>query len=321
MNARALMATVCLFMLICASPAYAWNDKGHMAVAFVAYKQLTPAIRARVDTLLTLNPFFKKWLTMIPSSVPVPDRNLAIFMIAATWPDQIKRGELAPEYHDDGTQGGNMPGGASSSQNTGYADRLRHKYWHFVDVPFAASPSLPLPRLPTPNAQERITLFLSVLKSTASDPLKSYDLVWLLHIIGDIHQPLHAAARITKDDLNGDDGGNGVNITCTPQPCTTKLHSVWDGLLGPQQDVASAMAIARSLPPAEATRATVLDEAAWIKESHELAKTVVYGAPIGPGLGPFTLTFEYNEKARTLGRSQVALAGARLAAVLNRDLK
>jgi hypothetical protein len=145
--------------------------------------------------------------------------------------------------------------------------------------------------------------------------------VWLLHIIGDIHQPLHAAARITKDDLNGDDGGNGVTITCSPQPCTTKLHSVWDGLLGPQFDVGSAMATATSLPAADGSRVSILDETAWVKESHELAKTVVYGAPIGPGLGPFTLTFEYNDKARALGRAQVALAGARLAAVLNRDLK
>jgi len=321
MNARALVIGACLLVLIGATPAHAWNDKGHMAVAFVAYKKLNPAVRDRVDALLKLNPFFKRWLTMIPSTVPPADRNLAVFMIAATWPDQIKRGEFAPEYRDDGTQGGNMPGGAASSQNTGYSDKLRHKYWHFVDIPFAASPSLPLPPLVRPNAQERITLFLSVLKSTASDPLKSYDLVWLLHIIGDIHQPLHAAARITKGDLNGDDGGNGVQIFCNPQPCTTRLHSVWDGLLGSQFDVPSAMAAARNLPQADPARASILDEAAWIKESFDLARTVVYAPPIGPGLGPCTLTPAYNDKARATGLAQIALGGARLAAVLNRDLK
>jgi hypothetical protein len=321
MKASALAMACCLLTLLCASPALAWNNKGHMVVAYVAYKKLDPAVRARADALLRLNPFFTRWLTMIPASVPPADRNLAIFMIAATWPDQIKRADLAPDYHDDGTHDGNVPNGPSSSQNTGFADKLRHKYWHFVDIPFATPPSLPLPPVIAPNAQERITLFLSVLKSTAADPLKSYDLAWVLHIIGDVHQPLHSAARITSGDLDGDDGGNGVKITCAPPCQMTRLHSVWDGLLGGQDDVQAAMNTAKSLPPADATRATILDEASWINEGFELAKSVVYVSPVGPGSGPFTLSQAYNDTARTTGRAQAALAGARLAGVLNRDLK
>jgi len=315
---RALVIGCCLLTVLNATPVFAWNNKGHMAVAFVAYNKLDPTVRARADALLRLNPFFKRWLAMIPSSVPAADRNLAIFMIAATWPDQIKSDS---SFHDDGTHDGNVPGGPLSSQNIGFSDKLRHKYWHFVDIPFATPASLPLPPVATPNAQERITLFLSVLKSSAGDPLKSYDLAWLLHIIGDVHQPLHSAARITKADLDGDDGGNGVKITCAPPCQMTRLHSVWDGLLGGQDDVQSAMNTARGLPPADAARASILDEGTWIKEGFELSKTVVYALPIGPHSGPFTLTATYNNTARATGRSQVALAGARLAAVLNRDLK
>ena len=39
-------------------------------------------------------------------------------------------------YTDDGSQNDNRPDGAGSSQNTGYGDTLRHRYWHFVDTPF-----------------------------------------------------------------------------------------------------------------------------------------------------------------------------------------
>ena len=319
MSSRTLVIACCLLSFLCASPAFAWNKKGHMVVAFVAYKQLDPTVRKRADALLKLNPSFKHWLTMIPPSVPAADRNLAIFMIAATWPDQIKSD---PTFHDDGTQDGNVPNGPSSSQNTGFSDKLRHKYWHFVDLPFADPASLPVPTVVTTNAQERITLFLSVLNSSAADPLKSYDLAWLLHIIGDVHQPLHAATRITTGDADGDDGGNGVKITCAPTPCKMpKLHSVWDGLLGAQEDVAIAMTTAKGLPPADPKRAAILDEAMWITESFDLAKTVVYAAPVGPGSGPFTLSSKYNTTARRVGRAQAALAGGRLAAVLNRDLK
>lgn len=318
---RRALAVFLLSSVLCASPAFAWNNKGHMAVAYVAYKKLDPAVRNRADALLRLNPFFTRWLAMIPPTVPAADRNLAIFMIAATWPDQLKRPDLAPDYHDDGTHDGNVPDGPTSAQNVGFSDKLRHKYWHFIDIPFANPASLPLPPLVTPNAQERITLFLSVLKSSAADPLKSYDLAWLLHIIGDVHQPLHAAARITSGDLDGDDGGNGVKIRCDPPCMMTKLHSVWDGLLGGQDDLPTVMNTAKFLPPADATRAAILDEATWIKESFDLALAVVYVTPVGPSAGPFTLTPTYNNTARATGRAQVALAGARLAAVLNRDLK
>jgi hypothetical protein len=45
------------------------------------------------------------------------------------------------------------------------------------------------------------------------DKLKSYDLSWLLHLVGDLHQPLHSTTRVGATDLDGDDGGNGVKLT------------------------------------------------------------------------------------------------------------
>jgi S1/P1 Nuclease len=314
-----VLAILCLAVLAVSSPAAAWNDKGHMAVAYVAYQQLTPAVRARADQLLRLNPFYQRWLRMIPSTVPTSQRNLAVFMIAATWADQIK---LDSAYRDDGTEGGNRPGGgAESSRNIGYADMLRHKYWHFVDRPFSDPAGLRLPSVPVPNARDRIVLFLSVLASPAADSLKSYDLTWLLHIVGDVHQPLHDVTRVTTGRLDGDAGGNGVAIcldpVCSPR---TNLHSVWDGLLGREDDVASAIDAARRLPAANTPRARGLDPGQWVEEGFTIAKSEVYRSPVLGGGGPYMLTDGYKTRAWQVAELQISVGGTRLAAVLNRDL-
>src|SRR5215467_12114600 len=224
--------------------AFAWNDRGHMSVAYVAYQHLTPASRDRVMALLRLNPKYADWSSAIDQQVPNAsgeDKNLMIFMIAATWSDQIK-GDTA--YIKDGTQGGNRPDGSPEpGRNTGYDDRFMHKYWHFIDTPFTRD-GTPLPAVPTPNAQERIALFRTVLGSSSPDELKSYDLVWLLHLIGDIHQPLHAATRVSGSDPQGDAGGNFVKLDCAK----CELHFFWDDLLGTKSDLPIVMKAAARLP-------------------------------------------------------------------------
>ena len=198
------------------APLYGWDDEGHMMVAYVAYQQLTPVARSRANALLKLNPKYNEWLATLPAAASQADKDMMIFMIAATWPDKIK---LDPSYTSDGSDDGDRPDGSpDATRNTGYDDKLMHKYWHFVDQPFTTDGS-PLPSIPTPNAQDRIALFRSVLASDASDALKSYDLTWLLHLVGDVHQPLHCATRVDKNDLQGEAGGNeggavrGVGVT------------------------------------------------------------------------------------------------------------
>src|SRR5262249_32601997 len=173
---------------------------------------------------------------------------MMLFMIAATWPDEIKSDSA---YKDDGSHHGNRPDGSPDpSGNHGYSDKLRHKYWHFVDTPFS-SDGTTLPAIPTPNAQERIALFRGVLASNAKDPLKSYDLVWLLHLVGDVHQPLHCATRVSSGGPDGDDGGNAIKLTCPG--CPPKLHSFWDDVPGTAKTVKAALnpviAAAKTVPP------------------------------------------------------------------------
>ena len=312
-----------LFLVLTFTPclASAWNDKGHMMVAFLAYQKLTPATRARVAVLLSLNPSIAKWRAMIPTSVPSADRPARLFAIAATWPDQIKSD---PTFTDDGSHNGNRPDGASSSLNTGYGDKLRHKYWHFVDQPFSRDGTA-LPPVPDPNAETRIHLFRSVLALPGSgqDPLKSYDLVWLLHLIGDVHQPLHSATRVRAAQTDGDDGGNAVKV-CPRPSCgamTIPLHAFWDGALGTETAVTAAATAAKQLAQPDAAHAAIANEHEWIRESFELAQGEVYRSPVGAGTGPFALTAKYGSGARALAAKRVALAGARLANLLNNELK
>jgi hypothetical protein len=97
-------------------------------------------------------------------------------------------------------------------------------------VPFSTD-GTPVPEVPTPNAATRTEDFRKVLADPESpDLLKSYDLAWVLHLVGDIHQPLHAVSRFTHQLPQGDLGGNRVRL-CDPA-CRQELHFVWDQALG-----------------------------------------------------------------------------------------
>jgi S1/P1 Nuclease len=299
----------------------AWGPIGHMAVAAAAYQQLTPATKARIRDLLKLNPEYANWESKIPAGTSAEDHDRIIFMIAATWADDIKGDS---KYSDDGPDP-NTPDGATSSLNIGYTDLFRHRYWHFVDMPFSPDHTT-LPAIPTPNAQTQIVAFRAVLSSTQPDALKSYDLVWLLHLIGDVHQPLHATTRVTAGDPTGDAGGNKVS-----GDASSNLHSYWDDLPGFDCSFCSsrvhcaerAEVLTKSLKTPTIKAAHSTDTAVWIEESFAAAKVDVYRAPVASGDGPYTIVpmSLYETAAYRLAQKRIALAGLRLADVLNHELK
>jgi hypothetical protein len=321
MNKRfRLIAMILSLTVAFGTPAYGWDNLGHMAVAAVAYQQLKPAVKDRVDALLRLNPDRKNWLKLIPAHTSADKRRTMVFMIAATWPDRIKSMSNYTDAASLPGSGGNRPdpNDPRSSQNIGYADLLRHKYWHFVDEPFTQEPGTHLEPVPSPNALTQITTFRQVLASNRPDALKSYDLSWLLHIVGDVHQPLHSAARFGAIHPHGDAGGNLVTVC---DPGCVKLHAFWDDLLGTSDKPADALTVALSLAAAPAALANVADASKWVDESFQAAQQSVYVTPVGLGQGKFTLTQPYENNARALARERVALAGARLANILNNELK
>ena len=310
-----LLSIVVMLLLMSALPSGAWDDEGHMAVAYIAYKNLRPEVRRRANALVKLNPYYATWLRKIPAGASAADRQEMIFMFAATWSDAIKGDK---NYTDDGTEGGNRPDGETSSKNIGYSDLLRHRYWHFIDEPFTQDGTA-LNGPETPNAATQIAVFRKVVSSSASDPLKSYDMVWLLHLIGDVHQPLHCTSRFSRDMPSGDEGGNLVKLN--PDPSHDKLHAFWDDVLGTATNPASAIDVASKLAGPKAGLASDTDSQHWISESVQDSKDDVYISPIGAGAGPFTITKTYRSRALALAKKRVGLAGARLASVLNGELK
>jgi hypothetical protein len=233
-----------------------------------------------VRALLKQNPDYNKWVGMVPAGTAPKFRYRMIFMIASTWPDQIKS---ETGYTDDGPDPhGNRPDGASSSLNIGYSDHLHHKYWHFVDTPFSQDGTA-LPAIPSPNAETQIATFRAVLGTSPAGDVKSYDLVWLLHLVGDVHQPLHSSTRVSSTDPDGDSGGNNVKLCASP--CRDELHGFWDGLPGTGSDPNTAVAYAKTLAAVNAADGSDLDVTHWIKESFDDAKTFVYVTPIGAGDG------------------------------------
>jgi len=311
---RKVFPLVALSLFLAGLPLHAWFNGGHMVVAYIAYQRLTPEIRARIDVLLKLNDLYAQWTAGVPGN----QKALAAFVKAATWPDCIKQASCSPGYISGG--GDNPPGDPSDAQNIGYPDKLMHKYWHYVDVPYpAGAPGQP-PK--TPNALTQITLFIQAITGSESDDVKSYDVVWLEHLVGDVHQPLHCTSRFTKNHPQGDAGGNLVYFC---DNCKDELHAYWDGLLGdsPSLDQVAQKgdALLKSGTPAGAGIAA---PESWVDESFTLAKRNVYAPPIGkdnqkgPSARPDA---KYHAAAKKVANLRVRLAGYRLAAILNNDLK
>lgn len=301
--------------------AKAWDDFGHMEVAAAAYKKLHVKTKKRVAELLKLNPSYANWIVGARAN----DRDRVAFMRAATWADAIKShlsGYKTSAKDDPQT-------GPKAAQNVGYLDPLAHSYWHYVNTPIPATG----PAAAAPNAATQIVLFRDTLGGTsAPDSLKSYDLVWLLHLVGDVHQPLHCVERFNAAEPKGDAGGNSVKVTGNAQPpvcddaqyCPfgppNELHAFFDDIEGSGYGVAPVETAAAKLPAPDPAAAAVTDVNAWIQEGVSLAQTKIYVAPIGDGDGPYTITPAYQTAAYTLGQERIALAGARLANLLNQAL-
>ncbi len=327
-----------MLSLIFPQEAGAWGNSGHESVAFIAWQQLNPSVKTRVMALLALVPTlqnpaktksipgFTDWVADLPAGLSQDQQNQYLFMRAATWADSIKHQWLK----DSDTP----PKGLASEKPIGYTDKASHGYWHFIDHGLA-SDSTQVPATPTPNAATQIAVLRDGIASSGPDTLKSYDLVWLEHLVGDIHQPLHGAVRFNAG--KGDEGGNTVKIKMPTamkklfegtlsKSAPSELHAFWDDLPGegePAPALPFAVTFAKPLPAAPASQVASTDPAAWAQESFSLAKSDAYkDPPIGETVSSTnTITQAYYDAALQDAKDRVALAGARLAKLLNENLK
>ena len=280
----------------------AWDAAGHRTVADIAWDNLTARARARAVALLMHGPPVANLASLRPAAGSDSARDRGLFLNAATWPDLVRNPSEAwhvynrPAWH--------------------YADF----YW---DVENGVAHNLPGTGPDAVNAGERIEAFRAELADpNVPDTTKAVDLAWLLHLVGDIHQPLHCSSRVTSREPlpQGDRGGNEFLLDDHH-----KLHVYWDEILEeaiapePGEDsLAYAARMARRIEtahrPAGAASADVME---WEHECLHLAQTVVYDS-LTRGAAP---SAAYRARALKVSERQMALAGQRLAALLNAALK
>lgn len=153
--------------------------------------------------------------------------------------------------------------------------------------------------------------------SAISKPVRAEALRFLIHFIGDLHQPLHCAD-------NHDRGGNMVKVIFGGQQ--TNLHAVWDTAvveaLGSSEERIAA-SLANQVAQSDRINWGRGTEVNWANETWVVAKRFVYGS--FPGVGatdaPIVLPPSYATTQRTVVSIQLERAGVRLATVLNRLLK
>ena len=311
---RKIVAAVAL--AACFVPALpAWNETGHRLIAAIAYDNVTPQTRARVDALLRRHPDYESILT---KNAPADQKARAAFLVASYWPDLLRNdARVYDETRADAQVTPGLPG---------FPDMGKHTTWHYVDFNFSED-GTPIPPIETPNALGQLQKF-AVAVADSDESAASYSLPWLIHLAGDVHNPLHTVSRYANLLPKGDRGGNDVWVRASaPGSASVNLHAYWDGLGG--NDPGSAYVdrlAAELLGEYRSKHSGIVPDThpeTWIVEGFYNARTVAYsfGLENGSREKPVPLTTTYEEAAKLLSRERIAAAGLRLAALLNANLK
>jgi hypothetical protein len=187
--------------------------------------------------------------------------------------------------------------------------------WHFVNIPLSAQAYDENRDCRVTDQGDCIIAALTRLEVELANPGTSHEqrreaLMFVIHLVGDLHQPLHASD-------NNDAGGNGRAITAIGG--ATNLHSAWDsGIIHAHHRSVLDLVTAgnRWLKGQNESALSGGRYVDWAMESLSIAKTVVY-AQLQRG---DTLDERGSTVALDLIEEQLARAGVRLAAILNRML-
>ena len=300
----------------CCRQAHAWGCEGHQTVALIAWNNLTPTVAKKVESILAAGPIdknLKRWCG---------ENNLLPIADSATWADDVR-----DVLKDTAT-------------------------YHFVDIPLGAKrDSFDLEALCKSTkgcVVDALAQYISALRSE-QDPSKKADaLRFVIHFVGDIHQPLHDA-----DD--SDRGGNCVPLAymnnqpkaAGPGDYNPNLHHIWDTEMVKatmkNQHATTVGEFADTLSKKYQANLSAWQQshnpADWAWDAHAFAETVSYGklpvqVPV-EAKGHIesckdnnqvserrnalheTVQSEYEDAAEPIIAEQLARAGFRLASVLN----
>jgi hypothetical protein len=289
----------------------AWDDTGHKLAAYIAWEQMTPQAREAAIKILLSAPEDSDLSVFYSSdSRSVAAKQRELFMIASTWSDIVRNKDFSVRYA-----------------------KYHHGTWHYLDT-FWRNVNGKVELVPgleseKENAVERLFFFDKVLRNTSvANADKAIALAWILHLGGDIHQPLHASGRVTDLEPKGDQGGNLFELSPkdAPRENQLNLHWFWDSIVGrnlPRKndecDSDYIPSIARQMtekyPFAKMSNRLKLgkfDE--WQQESFHIASTEVYPPTLKRFEAP---SEEYKKMAFQIAQEQIVLAGYRLGEMLN----
>jgi hypothetical protein len=274
----------CVAAIGLSAPASAYWEYGHETVAEIAMANVKPATRIAVRRLLAKT-----------ASLETPECPATAVEGASIWADCVKK-----------------------LKNPDGKPRFGYAYtWHFQDVNICKPFSLVEPCKDGNCVSAQIERDVETLRDRhASQKDKVQALVFLIHFVGDLHQPLHAGE---KDDKGGNDIAAAYGRY---EPARFNLHSIWDGPLAERAATTGGSLVHRypATVRAKIAAGTVTD---WSRESWQLAHDVVYttalhGDPCAPNPAHVTLDDATIDSLVPAARLQIERGGLRLAKLLDK---
>lgn len=260
-----------------AFPVFAWNAEGHRVVAHIALDYMTPGAKARFQVAHTL-------LLDKPNE-------LISFTEAAVWFDTVR--------------GRRFPG----------IDSM-----HYVDIPILSSSEVQFDGSADHQLLHALMAYTGsrqiLLLGNTSVLEQMIALRILLHVTADLHQPLHAATRLTRKNPKGDAGGNKVRLP--KNKVSRNLHTYWDragGFLTNRMPVSLRAHVLEKMWPCDLNTVDT-DPIDWLAESHVIAEKKAYQLIEGVHAKKY-LDDAYQMMVQAVSQKRLAEAGCRLAAVLN----
>lgn len=296
------LRNVFFISLLCFSQAsLAWWEAGHMAVADIAYHHLSSKAKAEVKKLLPLMAIESTHRNDYSYNDKQPNYTM---MVIAHWADDLNN---YPNYFK------------------------LFKTWHYIQDAYSLDGTEIPKEIPRDNVVWAIhNLRAHLAQEKGNDYDRARSLALLIHFVGDIHQPLHCAELYSEDFPDGDRGGNSYHVYYK-EPTGEKinnLHMLLDSgvklfpNLGYSHNVSAASdvdaiskLIMQDYPKAYFGKSVSdLDPEHWEEHSHELAKAA-HETPYGK-----TPSESYLDEQTKMAEQQIAIAGYRLAGLLNQVL-
>jgi hypothetical protein len=327
MRVRLGFCCTLLCCLVITAETQAWGPAGHKIIASIAFRRLPPDQQKKIVALLKKHPRFGDDFAPKMQVVDPLFADEWIVEQAAIWPD-FARGigdpSMREKYHHGTWHFINLPHYLTDADERALKDGIRNKVNISFDVPTDTEGQRSM------NVVQAIAHSKSIVMDPQADPeARALHLSWLIHLVGDIHQPLHSTALFSRKLFpDGDQGGNKI-----PTNRSQSLHSLWDNFPGSPQFTTTRNRAVKLINDSEMKdlgekAAKVQDVIKWLDESNTLAKTDAYdGAVMGflreqeqnrpnEALPQLELSEDYLHQGGEIARRRLVQAGYRLGKLL-----